>query len=248
MEVLKFSLYLAKFNLKVKYSNSVFGVIWVIINPIVLVLAYSYIFNSGDVTQLSIKYFIGLIVFLTVNETLINSSSLIVNNAHLIKKIRFNKYIIPVAGCLQVFLGHIIGICVVFAYLTYFNLLTIDWNILYFPLYLLLFFTFSLGLGFLISAIGVFGSDLLQFFSSTSILLLFVSPVFYDCSEVEGVLVYVVNANPITYFINAFREIVLADIGFHMSTIARCAGISVFTLAIGLFTYFRVKDDFVDLI
>ena len=203
-----------KINLKDRYLASTLGGIWAILNPIIMLSIFTFIFGfvyraklPGANTTLS--YVVWLISgygpWLAISEGILSSSNAIVSNTGLVKNMVFKTEILPISSVL-------ISIIPLLVSLFFLALIMIcDGNIptvealMVIPVILIMYF-FMFGLGFFISAVTVFLRDLAIVLPNLLMMILFVSPIFYTLESMPRPIRLASTINPFYILTEGFRQ------------------------------------------
>ncbi|MCH9716039.1 MAG: WbqC family protein [Gammaproteobacteria bacterium] len=179
---------LFKLNLKDKYLASTLGGIWAILNPIIMLSIFTFVFGflykaklPGASTTLS--YVVWLISgygpWLAMSEGLLNAANSVVSNTGIVKNMAFKVEILPISSILV----SIVPLLVSLFFLSIIMLLDGNiptWHvILIIPVIVIMYF-FMFGLGFFLSAVSVFLRDLIIVLPNLLMIILFLSPIFLD--------------------------------------------------------------------
>ena len=163
---------LVKRNISVRYKGSMLGVLWSIVQPLMMLCIYTYVFSvvfkarwgenvGSSKGGFAIILFCGMALYSVFSESITLSSTQITSNVNFVKKVVFPLQLLPLAQVLSSFvLGGIWLILLLFGAVFIFG--NISWSMLLLPLVLLPFFLFTLGIAFLF--------PLLQFISGTCLM------------------------------------------------------------------------------
>lgn len=198
-----------------KYRGSFGGAIWSLIQPLFMLAVYTVAFGvilkarwgfSGSTVDYALMLFAGLIVFNLFSEVLTKSTMLIIGQPNFVKKVVFPLELLPVITVFTALVHAFIGIAV---WLVGYQLLigTPKLTILYFPLVLFCFLPVLLGVGWLLSSIGVIFRDISQITSMLNHVLLFLTPIFFSIEAAPPLLQKFLLLNPLTFIVEQFRLI-----------------------------------------
>ncbi|MEM7801694.1 MAG: ABC transporter permease [Chloroflexota bacterium] len=169
-------------DLKVRYKNSILGVMWSLLNPLLMMIVFSLVFTFalGDesIRQYPVFFLVGLIPWNFFNNALRSGTMSILTNASLIKKIYFPRELLPFAAVLSQLVNFGFSFIVLILFLYIFGLgLTVHalWVI---PL-LITQVLFTLGLVLLMGSINVFYRDILMILDLGLLALFFLTPIVY---------------------------------------------------------------------
>ncbi len=205
---------LTKMALRDRFLGSVFGRIWAILNPLLLMTIFSLVFSFVFKSRLpgadsSLSFILWLISgygpWLAVSEGISAGTSSITGNSGLVKNLSFKSELLPVAASLLglIPLGVAFGLIVV--------LLGLDhrypgaaWLVI--PLVLVLQFMLVTGIALILSAINVFIRDMALILPNLLVVVLFASPIFYPIEAFPAALQTWVRLNPFYLIADCFRQ------------------------------------------
>jgi ABC-type polysaccharide/polyol phosphate export permease len=184
--------------------------------------------------------------WLAFSEGLMRSSTIIVENAEIIKKVSFSNIVLPVATTLSSYLSPMIGFLlfiIVYSLVIAFNVSII----LVIPV-LLVQIVFSAGLGILFSALLPYIRDIGQVLSYILQGLFFMSPIIYSIEAIPDKFRILFYMNPITYFAASYQRMILmgeAPTFFHITVICLLAVVS---LSAGIVIFRKLNEGFADVL
>lgn len=236
-------------EIKVKYKQTFFGFLWLIIQPLFLTLAFTFFLGDSitKTTNLQIPYPLfalsGTIVWIFFSSSLSNAANSMVANSNIIKKVYFPRIIIPLSSILSSSLDFFISVILFFCIVWFFDV-KINWIMIFvIPfIYLLLVFA-SLGFGLFLSALNIKYRDVryaLPFFIQG---MMFLSPVMFPTNISDNdVVTFFLKINPITGALEIFRGI-FYNYEVDISTVVY-GFISTFILLIIGFIYFKKTENY----
>ena len=239
-------------DIKTKYRRSVLGLLWTVLNPLlmmtVLSIVFSYFFSRyGDVENFPVYLLCGQVIFNFFNESTSIAMGSIVHSGELIKKVYVPKYLFPITKVMSSgvnLLSSMIALVIVMVATR--SRVTPTVLLAVFPLlYVLL---FSTGVSLFLSAAAVSFRDLMHLYSVVTTAWMYLTPVIYPMSILDGApkwAVFIINANPLTAFIKIFRAVVLDGVTapwiLHVQSIVWC----VIALVIGSLVFKKSQDKFI---
>lgn len=237
-------------DLKLRYKQTVFGVLWAILQPLTTMVIFSFFFGKlanipSDGVPYPVFSFAGLLLWTYFSTGLSLSSNSMISNANLITKVYFPRVIIPLTSTLTGLVDYVVSASIMIGLLIYFKI-AITSMILLLPFLLFLTWLLTAGLGLVLTSINVKYRDVryvLPFFIQT---LLYVTPVIYPASVAERFRLLLL-LNPMTGIIETHRAVWLGlpipyD-GLLISTF-----ITIGIVVIGLFYFRNTEREFADLI
>lgn len=205
-------------DIKSRYTGSLFGFAWLIINPIVMLAIYTFVFSvvfnarwgvsgSGSKLEFALVLFAGMMIFNLFSEVVSRAPTIILQNSNLVKKVVFPLEILVVASFGSALFNFISSFFVwLLLYFIVYGNMSVTLFLL--PLFMLPCMFFIIGVGLIISALGVYLRDLQQVISLLMTVLLFMSPVFYPITALPEEYRHYLYLNPMTYIVEGFRGIV----------------------------------------
>lgn len=196
-----------------KYRGSFGGILWSFVQPLFLLTVYTIAFSvilkarwgfSGNTREYALMLFAGLIVFNAFSEVLTKSTTLITATPNFVKKVVFPLELLPVIAVTTALMHALIGIGV---WLAGYSLLigTPKGTVFIFPLILICFVPLLLGLGWILSSVGVLVKDISQLTGMLNHTLLFMTPIFYSIEAAPALLQNLLMLNPLTFIVEQFR-------------------------------------------
>lgn len=213
-------------DLKARYKNSVLGIVWSLLNPLLMMAVYTVLFTilipNDDIQKYPIFILVALIPWQFHATTLMSSTGSIVNNAAIVKKVYFPRILLPTASMLSNFVNFLLASIILLILLFAFGMgLTI--HALWVPLILLTQIIFLLGLAYILSTLQTFYRDTLMILEVGLLAWFFLTPVFYpferfgDHAELWG---FVFNParlmrwiNPMASIIDGYRTVLWGNVG-----------------------------------
>ena len=214
-------------SIKVQYRNSVIGVFWTILNPLlnmlVMYLVFSNIFSRGgnttpvDKATYALYLLCGNIVFGMMRTATFQSLPSIVQNRGLLTKNKMSYNVFPLSTNLSALVNF--G----FSFIALLGVMLVVWfqgesvfsvNIFLALIGLPALFLFSYGLSLILSAMYTFFRDIKHFYNVFLTLWMYMTPIFYNISMFESsgfsnvLMKTIIKLNPMYYFVEYFRDVV----------------------------------------
>src|SRR5260221_476164 len=240
-------------DIKVKYKQSILGVVWVVLQPVMTVLIFSLFFGQAlNVPSQGMDYpvfvFSGLLLWTVFSSGISNAGNSMVTNAQIIKKIYFPRLIFPIAAILVSFFDFLVSFFVFFIFLIgYGTPFHIGQALLYWPLAIFLTVLGTMGLSCWLAALNVKYRDfryIIPFFIQA---LLFLTPVIYPLSIVSNSWIStLLSLNPMYGPITIFRLPFMAG-SPDFRLIELSIGSSVVLMLTGIIYFRKTEAFFADL-
>ena len=222
-----------------RYKGSVMGLAWSFFNPVFMLVVYTFVFSvifksrwGGDEsrTLFALVLFVGMIVLGLFSEVVNRAPSIILANVNYVKKVVFPIEVLPVIAMGAALFHTLISLSVLLMAFLLFNGF-LHWTVIFTPLILLPLVILTLGISWMLAAIGVFLRDVSQTISLITTVLMFLSPVFYPVTAVPERFRPFIMANPLTFIIEQAREVVI------WGHLPNWIGLGAYTLAATIITW-----------
>jgi ABC-2 type transport system permease protein len=234
-------------DIKIRYRRSVLGLLWTVLNPILMMVVMSIVFSNlfrFDIKNFPIYFFSGNIVFSFMTEATTNSLYSITGNASLIKKVYIPKYLFPLS---KVF-SSIVNILFSFIAMMLVMLATgVQFypTMLLSPLLVFYLILFSTGLGMMLSVAMVFFRDIAHLYSVFTLAWMYLTPIFYPSSLLADKASWALDVNPMYYYIDYIRCLVLYNNVPSLKQNVICFMFGFVFLCLGLIFFYRKQDKFI---
>lgn len=246
---------LATRNIQDRYTGTVGGLLWAVLNPLLLLLVYWVVFDiglrmsSGSGQPFVIVLFCGLIPWMAFSEALSGAASSITGRAYLVKKIAFPLEVLPATHLLAALITHAILLVILWVMLLAYGK-NLGPSALLLPYYIVCMLALAAGFSYLLAATAVFYRDVNQGLNVILNVWFWVTPIVWPPETVSGRLKPLLFFNPLNYVITGYREAVLGS-GFATTgtaaTVYFWAVVVVVWLA-GAFVFTRLKPAFADVL
>ncbi len=219
------------------YLENITGFAWLILQPIILLAVYAFVFTSIFKARLPEAAEIGFVPYLAIafwpwtafSEAILKANGSITSNSALIGKVAFATEQIPLASVTATFIMHMIGYLAVLIVLQLMGT-SIHWLYLSvaIPVFLLM-WLFACGIALFTSAIQVFVRDLAQILPPLVTFWFFTTPILYSASYLPESVQQVAQYNPMAWFVARFRELLLfGEVNFDLLALLMVIFILVF--------------------
>lgn len=236
-------------DFKVKYKRSVLGVLWSLLYPLltmsVMAIVFSNVFRFTSPGVNYLAYLMtGLVMFNYFTEASNLAMSSVVANFSLINKIYIPKYIFPLSKCLFVGINFLLTLIPFYVVLIATGTGVNIFHVML-PYAFVCLFMFTLGMGFILSAVSVFLRDMFYIYGIIVMLWTYLTPIMYDIKLISEQLQPWLKLNPLYHYVNFVREIVLYGRIPQPFTWATCAISSIVVLIIGVLVFKKTQDKFI---
>lgn len=251
---------LSKREVLQRYRGTLLGMMWPFVYSLVNLALYTFVFSvvlrirwpafgegADHPAMGALILFCGLVPYQFLAEAFSRGPFCILNVPNFVKKVRFPLHILPIVMMnAALFLSLINAALLVGASVLLLH--SAPATLVQLPLLYVTMYVLGLGIGWLFAALGVFFRDLAQIMPMLLQILMFASPIFYPVESVPLQFAILIRANPLTYFVEAFRSAVLQgqwlDWSRWMAMAVACAVVSL----LGWVVFQRTRSAFADVL
>jgi lipopolysaccharide transport system permease protein len=250
-----------KRNIELKHRGSRLGAFWALINPLSMLALYYILFGVLYGTKFNVlqgetgfdvllAMFLGLSLFHAFSETLSWAPTLITTNPNFVKKVVFPLEVLPVAqiGAAAFHLAVSLSLVLVGSA---FGTARLSWDVLWLPVLVLPLMMLSLGMAWLLAAMGVFLRDIGQLSAFVVTVLLFASAIMFPAgmiAEKSTELWLVLRLNPLLQIVDLARNVVLWHQPMPLHKLAYVYGCAVVVFAGGAVFFALLRRSFAEAI
>jgi lipopolysaccharide transport system permease protein len=248
--------FLAWRDVKVRYQQTLLGVLWVVLQPLVSMAIFTVLFgillqvDSGQVPY-PVFAFAGLLPWNYFSQALNRSSTSVVSSAQLITKIYFPRLVIPLSGVLSSLVDFAIALAVLAGLMAVYRIVPTT-RLLALPALILLAIATALGFGLWLSALNVRYRDVNYLLPFLIQIWMYVTPVVYGSNLVPARFRFLLSLNPMTGVVEGFRWALLgpAAVGDYLSAplLGISVAVSLAVLVSGAFFFRKTERTFADVI
>lgn len=246
---------LVRREIDLRYSGSFLGGVWSFINPLAMLLVYSFVFGSvfgarwgsAGNEDYTVLLFTGMLFHGFFAECVGKATTVIVSNSNYVKKVIFPLEILvwTIVGAAAF---HFLTGLMVLSAIQFFVMGGVKWTILFLPLILFPFALFLAGLSWVIAALGVYFRDMSQIVNMLIAVMMFLSPVFYSVQSVPEIYRGYMQANPLTLVIEQARKVIVYGMPPDWESIAIISCIGLLTCVFGLWFFNKTRKGFGDVL
>ncbi len=243
-------------DLKVRYKNSVLGVLWSLLNPLLMMMVFTAVFTvmrGKAVNDFPVFVLVGLLPWQFFSNSVMAATGSIVGNAHLINKVYFPREVLVLSAALSNLVNFLLALVMLFPIMFLFHIPLTGW-ILLLPAVIFVELVFLLGVGFIVAAANVFYRDVQMIMDVVLLAGFFLTPIFYSLDILpHSYVLFGVNFdvwrltyyfNPMASIIANYRVILLGGAPPALDFFTRTLVTSFSFLAIGLLVFYRYQSRF----
>ena len=244
-------------DLQSRYKNSWGGLLWLVIQPIIMLSIYTLVFQhilgvkwgsqSTNGVDFALNLYLGLVVFNMFSESLQAAPTVLRAHSNLIKKVRFPIRILPSIPVGLALCDAALGLFI-WLVIYVFALGLPPLTALYLPLVLLPLILFVMGLCWLIASLSAYMRDITQIVRFVVTGLLFLSPIFFPLQSMPADLQAILSFNPLAIEIEMLRGIMIGGVAPAWESYLGFLGLSAVVYLAGYYWFELTSDGFVDVL
>lgn len=241
------------------YRETILGWAWSIFTPLIMLTLYTFVFgyifhgrfNQSDTSespaQFALALFVGMSFFSCIGQTLNSSSTLILGNSAYVKTLSFPLEILSISAVANIAINLGIGLVLCFVGFIFIHGF-IHPSAIILVFYIACVLLMCLGISWFLSALGVFVRDIAPLMGPLSMVLMFISGVFFPLSSVPGPVAWLFKLNPIAQIVDGARGAFLYGIWPKPLILLILLFISVMMATGGYWFFMKSKRAFADVI
>lgn len=235
-------------DMKLLYKRSVLGIAWTLINPLLQLAVFAFVFQlvlPVSISHYSSFVFTGLLVWTWFQNSLFQATGVIIANRPLIRQPGFPTPILPIVitttGLIHFLLA--LPVLIVFLLVDGIELTTV---IVFLPLLQVLQFTLTVSFAYFLAALNVTFRDTQHTLGVLLQLFFYLTPIFYDAGNVPEGYQSLYNFNPMVHIVTAYRDILMQGIPPDWPSLVGISLVTAVALPIGHYYFRRQSDRFVE--
>jgi len=243
-------------ELKARYRGSVFGFFWSFINPLLLLLIYSFVFttiipNEEPKTRpYALFMFCGILPWTWFSSSLSDAAGSLIAGGNLIKKVLFPAEVLPIVSVLTNMVHFFLGLPILIAFLLVYQNCPRPNNLLWFPVAVIVQLVFTTALALILSALAVHFRDIKDILANLLTLWFFATPIIYPWFQPSVRKFHTFfDVNPFTHLAVTYQEALFFNQGpvGHWRWLLGYLGIgSVVLFLAGYWLFDRLRDSFAE--
>lgn len=246
--------FLAWRDVKVRYKQTLIGIAWVVLRPLLTMLVLTIVFNriaglgQDAVIPYSLMVMAGLLPWQFFSSAFAESGNSLIGNAQMISKVYFPRIMVPVSSVLAGLVDFVVTLLLLLPLMAWYGHWP-DLRVLFLPLFLLLGLGITLGAGISLAALNVRYRDVRFIIPFIVQFGLYLSPVGFSVSEIPQDWRWLYDLNPMVGVIEGFRWCLLASTEpLPLSAVLKSLLFSAALLWLGIVYFRRVEKTFADVI
>lgn len=244
--------FLAWRDVKVRYKQTLLGVLWAIIQPFFTMVIFTVLFGQlanipSDGIPGPIFYFSALLPWIFFSATISNAGMSLVSNANLLTKIYFPRIILPATAALVSFVDFMIGSIMLVGFILYYQT-PLGWSLLLWPALVVPLVLLALGVGMFLAALNVKYRDIKYVIPFGIHLWMYLTPIIYPSSMIPERFQWLLALNPLTGLIETFRYALVQSRTVNWNHLLLSLTITLVVFAVGVAYFKRTEKAFADII
>ena len=244
-ELLKTSI---KKDVRGKYKNSVLGILWSFLNPLLQIAVYAIVFPlimKNNIPNYTVFLCCGLIPWSFCSTAVSRTSFTMVENGNIIKKVFFPREILPLSVVTSEAVNFVISTIIILAFVIGYGM-GISKFLIFYPLILIVQYIYLIGISFIVSSVTVYFRDLQHFIGIALQLLFYATPIVYAPNAIPEEFQWIIKFNPMTYIINGYRDIFYYKQMPDLASLASIFAIGIAICLIGYFIFSKLQRRFAE--
>jgi ABC-type polysaccharide/polyol phosphate export permease len=240
-------------DLKARYRGSVLGFFWSFVNPLLLLLVYSFVFSTimpntiKDIQPYALFMFCGILPWTWFSSSLSEATNSLIAGGNLIKKVLFPAEILPIVSVLTNMVNFFLGLLILLPSLAYFGRLHLSFDLLWFPVAVAVQLVFTVALSLMLAALTVHFRDIRDLLANILTLWFFATPIIYSWQQ-DNVRRYknLFDFNPFTHLAISYQEVLFYGVVGHWKWLLALGAVSVGLFFLGYWLFDRLRDSFAE--
>jgi len=245
-------------DLKVRYKQTVIGVVWSVLRPLLTMLIFTFVFGRianfkpPPGVEYAVLVFAGLLPWQFFAAGLTEASNSLIGNERLISKVYFPRMIIPAASVITSLVDFFISLCLMFVLMLWFRTVP-SVNLIFLPVFIILAFLASFGVGLWLTALNVKYRDFKHVVPFLVQIGLYLSPVGFTSDKAATIIPekfrILYYLNPMAGVIDGFRWCFFGDkTPIYWNGMLISLAVIIIFLLIGIRVFRKMEKSFADLI
>ena len=241
-------------DVAVRYKQTVIGLAWALIQPLLTMIVFTVIFGklaklpTDGAVPYALMVYAGLLPWQLFSTALTGASNSLIGNANLISKVYFPRLIVPTSAVVVAFVDFLVSFAILVCLMVWYQFLP-SWQILTLPIFVIMAFLASLGPGLWITALNVKYRDFRYVIPFIVQLGLYVSPVGFSSAIIPERWRFLYSLNPVVGVIDGFRWAILGGgTNLYLPGLILSWGVIFFFLWLGIRQFRKMEKSFADLI
>lgn len=200
-----------------RYKGTIMGVLWLFLQPLMMVVVYSFVFSvimkvripgMDNSFHFALYLMTAMMPFFAFQDALLAASNSLFTNSSLIHKSTLPVVLLPLVPMLATVVTEVIALVIIML-AAFFLLNQLSWYLLLVPILVFIRLCLSVAIGYILAILSVFIQDLRQALGLLLTMLMFLTPILYPASMIPAELLPINNLNPLFHLLDAYRALIL---------------------------------------
>ena len=240
-------------DFKLKYRRSFLGVLWSVLNPLLMMIIMSFVFSymfKSTVENYPLYLIVGNITFTLMSDATNGGLGSIIGAASLLKKVKVDRWVFPVQKVLSAVVNFAFSLIAVVVVMLWYRVVP-TWHLLWMFVGLFLLMLFCIGISLFIGALAVFFRDMMHLWGVLLTAWTYLTPIFWDLSllttnpSVPHYVIWVVKANPMYNYLDIMRCAIVYQTSPSSTVLLIAAISSLVSILLGLLVFRRTQHKFI---
>ena len=241
-------------DLKARYRGSMLGFFWSFINPLLLLLIYSFVFTTvlpgihpAEMEPYALFMFCGILPWTWFSSSLLEGCTALTGSGSLLRKVMFPAEILPAVTVFTGLVNFLLGLVILAAYAIYLGAPILTPDLAWLPLIVIVQLVLTLGLALLLSSLAVHFRDIRDLLGNLMTLWFFATPIIYPYTQAPERFRRLLDLNPFTHVAVAYQEVLYLDGPYRGGGRLAVAGlVGVVALLLGYAVFDRLRETFAE--
>jgi len=243
---------LAQREIQLRYRQTILGVTWVIIQPLMTTAIFTIVFGRlmnapSDNMNYELFAFAGMLPWTMFSQSLQRSGVSLTRDIRLITRIFFPRIIIPVANSASTLVDFLVSF-VILIILLFIYKVPVSLNVITLPILVFFNMLLAIGVGIAFAALNVYYRDFTYVLPFVVQIWMYASPLAYSSSIIPDQWAWVYDLNPMVGIINGFRWAIFGQTDFPLNSLTYSIVVSLVLFGVGLTVFRRLERSFADVI
>jgi len=238
---------LVRKDITIKYRRSILGILWSVLNPLLMMLVITSVFKNIFKIQIEnfpVYYLTGSLIFNFMSEATTGSMMSVLSGGGLIRKVYIPKYIFPLEKCMFALVNCLFSFVAVLVMIPVLRS-PLYWTLLFSWIPLLFVLIFSFGLGMILSSLTVFFRDINHLYTVWIVAWMYLTPIIYPVEILPQRLMFIMEINPMYHYVDYFRQLAMEGVFPSLEATMNCFIYSIIFLAFGIVIFKKTQDRFI---
>lgn len=239
---------LVKQDINGRYKGSFLGFLWTLLNPLLMLLVYSLVFQfifKNNIAHYPIYLFICLMPWNTFANSISNGTTCVSNNASILKKVYFPREILPLSVVISNTIQYFFSLAIIIIALLISGV-GLSWYALFLPLIVLVQAIFTLGIVFILSATNVYVRDVQYIMNPIMMIWMYACPILYSITMVPERFLHIYKLNPMVSIMQEYQNILYSKTMINFANLGKVFLISIVILVIGYKIFNKLQKRFAE--